>query len=615
MAPPPKFAAYEAQDDLTSQVGSGKCAPPAILISMRTAICLLAFLLTACPSSSDDDDFGPDCTDGDGDDHCAPSDCDDADEAVHPGAEEVCDGLDNDCDGALSAEELTDADSDGSAACKDCNDDDGTQFPGNKEICDTFDNDCDGDVPAEEVDGDGDGQLACVDCDDTNPAIAPGLPEAECDGVDSNCDGVLDVLEEDGDGDGVTGCEGDCGPDDPAIHPGADEGCNTIDNNCDGNLGTDELDLDSDGYALCAGDCDDGSPGISPGVAEACDGIDTDCNGLVDGVDAQGDPEDADVDGDGILVCLGDCDDSDADIGFGLPELCDGADNDCNGLLDGVDDEGNPEDMDADVDGFTPCTGDCDDDNGTVSPLALEVCDGLDNDCNGLLDGVDDAGGPEDVDADGDGSIACLDCDDADPLAWPGGVDLIDGGDGNCDGVVGADTAALVGWTGPEAAMLDALAVECEARGLEAVQRGFEVGMVNTPLVELGLTFSSDPTGVGAPLVYNTGFDNVLPRTGTRFARSQGPAPALVIEFDVPQTFIAGATQVFGNYLWFDFTVELYWLGTLIDQSGFYVQDNPGTETWALRGVQTTNFVAFDEVRITPPGSQQIVLDDLWICD
>ncbi len=86
-----------------------------------------------------------------------------------------------------------------------------------------------------------------------------------------------------------------------------------------------------------------------------------------------------DFDGDGYSECDGDCVDNDALIYPGAPEICDGDDNDCDGVLP-VDEQ------DLDADGWAECEGDCDDSNVAVYPGATEVCDGIDNNCNGHID-------------------------------------------------------------------------------------------------------------------------------------------------------------------------------------------------------------------------------------
>ena len=133
-----------------------------------------------------------------------PDDCDDTEAAAYPGNAEVCDGVDNDCDGVLDADETTDADADGAVACEDCDDEDPARTPGAVEECDGVDNDCDEDVPVGEVDLDGDGFLACAECDDADASSYPGAFEI-CDGVDSNCDGYAD--DADLDGSGTADCE------------------------------------------------------------------------------------------------------------------------------------------------------------------------------------------------------------------------------------------------------------------------------------------------------------------------------------------------------------------------------------------------------------------------
>jgi len=128
-------------------------------------------------------------------------DCDDSDPVSYPGAPEVCDLLDNDCDGELPADEA-DADGDGFGLCHDdCDDDEDAAWPGNPELCDGVDNDCNGDVDdGLDTDEDGDGHLApgscggpADDCDDTLPGIHPGAREFCDDALDNDCNGLADL--------------------------------------------------------------------------------------------------------------------------------------------------------------------------------------------------------------------------------------------------------------------------------------------------------------------------------------------------------------------------------------------------------------------------------------
>ncbi len=172
-------------------------------------------------------------------------DCNDACPTCYPAAEEICDALDNDCDGSID-EGLTvtiwrDADGDGFGNgpsrrddCEipagyvengdDCNDASDVVNPDADEICDGLDNDCNGSVDEELLstfftDGDGDGFgdaesafEACVapegavdngdDCDDEDEATNPAAEEI-VDGSDNDCNGEIDdIVAPDGDGDG-----------------------------------------------------------------------------------------------------------------------------------------------------------------------------------------------------------------------------------------------------------------------------------------------------------------------------------------------------------------------------------------------------------------------------
>ena len=99
--------------------------------------------------------------------------------------------LDPDGAGCFPGDDL---DGDGSDCTDDCDDDDATVFPGAEDACDGNDQDCDPTTP-DESDGDEDGVFACLDCDDADPARAPGHEDLCGDGVDADCDDVDPVCD------------------------------------------------------------------------------------------------------------------------------------------------------------------------------------------------------------------------------------------------------------------------------------------------------------------------------------------------------------------------------------------------------------------------------------
>jgi hypothetical protein len=199
-----------------------------------------------------------------------------------------------------------DADSFSPVCNSDCDDGNGDVFPGAPQLCDGFNNDCDDpawpSVPVDEIDNDGDSLAECAgDCDDVSSAVYPAAPQI-CDGLNNDCDDphwpALPVNETDDDGDAFAECAGDCDDTNSQIYPDAPQLCDGINNDCnDPNWPTppsDEADDDADDYRICAGDCDDTNAAVNPAAEEVCNDIDDDCDTLTD-EDVNGEDSDGDT--------------------------------------------------------------------------------------------------------------------------------------------------------------------------------------------------------------------------------------------------------------------------------------------------------------------------------
>jgi hypothetical protein len=382
------------------------------------------------------------------------------------------------------------------------------------------------------VDADLDGFTDDVDCDDTDADINPDADEV-CHGLDDNCDDVIDTdaidpitgwadADDDQFGDALAQlsvCElpdgyvdnsRDCDDMSAEVNPDADEVCNGIDDNCDGVIDDDAIDrqtgwADTDrdffgdpagaltqcslprDYVFNSDDCGPNDSNVNPNAIEVCNGIDDNCSGVIDDVDilptfyadfdrdTYGDPNASTsscIQPRGFVPRAGDCAPDDGTINPEAIEICDLVDNNCNGIVD----TDTPvselptwyRDIDRDLFGdpnefATACVPpgrdyvqnntDCDPTNNAINPRASEVCNGLDDNCDLVIDtdAIDRPTWYADSDRDtfGDPSTAvevCIppgldyvqndgDCNPRDSTINPNAVEICDSVDNDCSGL------------------------------------------------------------------------------------------------------------------------------------------------------------------------------------
>ena len=378
-------------------------------------------------------------------------DCNDMQAEIHPGTAENCNNsVDDDCDSLIDMNDgecviCLDIDKDGhnaiNSSCPqgdDCNDNNPYTYPGAMESChNNIDDDCDGRLDMNDPDclscsdSDHDGYYSmgkrCPqgdDCAGDDSGVNPGMDEICNNSKDDDCDSLIDMNDGDcikcldNDNDGYYAISSmcpqgtDCKDNDPFVYVGADENCgNLIDDDCDGLIDMDDNECiicddsdDDEHFAISAScpqsdDCDDANENVYPSANELCNGIDDDCDGSTDegcqcidgrtrecGLDIGECSKGTETctNGQWDAICQGSLGPS--------AETCDGLDNNCDGSIDetftnlatscsaGI---GQCAASGVYVCSANGLSSEC---NAQAGNAGEEVCDNLDNDCDGIID-------------------------------------------------------------------------------------------------------------------------------------------------------------------------------------------------------------------------------------
>jgi Putative metal-binding motif/SprB repeat/Secretion system C-terminal sorting domain len=484
------------------------------------------------------------------------TDCNDAVATIYPGATELCNGLDDNCDLAVADNEL-DSDGDTYMVCEgDCNDNNASINPAATEACNDLDDNCNGIVdnvatcPAPTsltniVSGStallGWANIACADSfslryrqkltattygvwsawqhTTSNSLTITGLllnanyqwaVKATCPSnnpstsatklFSTTCSPITYYADTDNDGYGnaassQSACaqppgyvtnNTDCNDAVATIYPGATELCNGFDDNCDLAVPDNELDTDGDTYMVCEGDCNDNNAAIKPAATEACNDLDDNCDGIIDNVTTCPAPTALTNVVSGTSALLGwaniACADSfslryrqkltattygvwsawqhttsnsltitglllNANYQWAVKANCPAnvASTTATKLFsttcvlttyyidtdgDGFGNAASSQSACAQPVGFVANSTDCNDNNNLISPVAIETCNGLDDNCDAIVPA-------NELDTDGDTYMVCEgDCNDNNAAIKPAATEACNDLDDNCDGIV-----------------------------------------------------------------------------------------------------------------------------------------------------------------------------------